>query len=369
MALPCPGGSWGVGCITLETTDTSRSSHLLATDPGRNLFLKMWYPAIDDAARHELVWHSLRNGSRTPAPMRALLRLLRLRTASRSGVEFATAVPDTSVVIYNHGLVSFAEENISLMEALASRGHIVISIEHHAQLVELQALNARQPANERRAAANLAGELARANPTTRATLARRYYEASPNTARIVRERAADSLWVLDQCEALLERIPGLATSKRRASNVHMAGFSLGGAVAVEAALQDRRIRTVVNIDGGTQGTIDATALSAPCLMLYSEGNAGMNDALLPAATVRSVVPGTRHLNFHDIAGLLPALRFTPALGTAHPLAALRERNQGICDFVGAASSGSMSASRSGSNQIITAPAIAPSPMISDTSSS
>lgn len=333
MALPSPQGPFGIGCITLEVADNSRPTHLRAESPGRTLFLKLWYPAIADTTRPELAWHSLRQNPRTPAPMRALLALMRHRTASRSGLTMVDLRHEPSVVIYNHGLVSFAEENVSLMEALASEGHVVIAIEHQAQLTELQALNSLQPAAERQAAALMANELARASPAARATMARRYYEASPNTARMVRERARDTRWVLDRCDAVLGHIPGLPAASRGPSRVHAAGFSLGGAVDIEVALHDTRIGAVVNIDGGTQGSINATALTAACLMLYSEGNAGMNDALLPAGVERQVIPGTRHLNFHDIAGLLPALRFTPALGVANPLGVLHERNRLICQFL------------------------------------
>jgi dienelactone hydrolase len=207
-----------------------------------------------------------------------------------------------------------------------------MAIEHHEQMAELQALSSRQPVEERREAATLARELAAATPASRAAMARRYYAASPNTSRIVRERAIDTRWVLDRCDELLRQVPGMpAGSSPR--GVHLAGFSLGGAVAIEVALHEPCIRSVVNIDGGTQGSIDATALQPPCLMLYSEDNAGMNDALLPAATDRQVLPGTRHLNFHDVAGLLPVLRFTPALGTSDPLATLRERNLRVCRFL------------------------------------
>ncbi len=334
MTLPAPQGRFGVGCITHELTDASRPAHLLSQTPGRRLFLKLWYPAaVDAAARGDLAWHSLRASARTPAFVRAVLGLLRRRTASHHGAPLARGLPSTSVVIYNHGMVSFAEENVSLMEALASEGHIVIAIEHHAQMAELQALNAQQPAADRRNTEALAQQLMQASPSQRAALARTYYAASPNTARIVRERAADTGWVLDQMPTLLRCIPGMPADAALAARVKLAGFSLGGAVAVEVALRDARAAAVVNIDGGTQGSIDAAALAVPCLMLYSEDNAGINDALLPATTPRQIVPGTRHLNFHDVAGILPGLRFTRALGKVDVLAGLRERNLRVCGFL------------------------------------
>jgi dienelactone hydrolase len=335
MALPHPQGPFGVGCITHELIDTSRPVHLLAETTGRRLFLKLWYPAMADTrARPEMAWHSLRHSARTPAPVRALLSLMRQRTASRSGATMVSGMPVTSVVIYNHGMVSFAEENVSLMEALASDGHIVIAIEHHAQMAELRALSSRQSAADRRVSEALARELTRAAPAQRAALARDYYAASPNTGRIAQERAADTRWVMDQMEGLVRIIPGPPRSTADNLRVLLAGFSLGGAVSCEVALRDARVSAVVNIDGGAQGAGDLTTLTAPCLMLYSEANEGMNDALLPASASREVVPGTKHLNFHDVAGLIPVLRFTRALDAACPLHALRERNVRVCRFLG-----------------------------------
>lgn len=333
MSLPAPSGQHGVGCITLQLDDASRPSHLLTDAPGRSLFVKLWYPAAPVAgARPEMAWQSLRQSARTPAPMRAMLALLRRRVAACAGAPLSQRAGADSVVIYNHGMVSFAEENVSLMEALASEGHIVIAIEHHAQMAELKALNARRSPAGHQEASRLARELVRATPAQRAVLAPGYYAASPDTARIVRERARDTLWVMDQMPDLLARIPGHACSAS-VPRLHVAGFSVGGAVATEVALRDARACAVVNIDGGTQGSIDATALSAPCLMLYSEGNAGMNDALLPAATRREVIAGTRHLNLHDFAGLMPGLRYTGALGRVDALRGLLERNQHVCAFI------------------------------------
>jgi Platelet-activating factor acetylhydrolase, isoform II len=48
-------------------------------------------------------------------------------------------------VIYNHALISFASENRSLAEGLASDGFIVLGVEHVEQLAEWQLLNRQKP--------------------------------------------------------------------------------------------------------------------------------------------------------------------------------------------------------------------------------
>jgi dienelactone hydrolase len=335
MSLPAPQGPCAVGCIVQELLDQDRPAHLLATECGRRLFLKVWYPAEPGArGPGELVWPELRDPARAPPLARTVLGLLRQRTVSRSGARFAAPAAPSPLVIYHHGMVSFAAENTSLMEDLASHGYTVVAIEHRDQLAEFRGLAQNQSAAQRRTAAVLAKQIIRTDPAARAALAHDYYTASPNTNRIVRERAADTRLVLDRMESILDAIPGRHGNATSRPSVHLAGFSLGGAVATEVALHDARVASVVNLDGGTQGSIDAAALQVPYLMLYSQQNEGINDALLPTHAQRMAPAGTRHLNYHDIAGLVPLLRITPALGGIHPGKFLRHRNEMVRRFLG-----------------------------------
>lgn len=335
MSLPSPSGPRAVGTTRMELTDPTRPRHLLASAPGRSLLVRIWYPA---AAHHagmhapDLVWSDLRRDPRTPGPARAILSLLRKREHARSEAPYADEARALNPVVYNHGMVSFASENASLMEDLASHGRVVLAIQHQDQLQELRALRRAQPAAEHRKAEQLAREMARASPAAKAALAHDYYRASPVTNQIVMERAADTSWVLDRMRALRNAIPGMPATGA-IDEPHLVGFSLGGAVSTAVALRDTRARSVVNMDGGTQGPIDAGALQVPCLMLYSEANHGTNDLLLPPHIERETPAGTCHLNYHDLAGLMPVLRFTPALGRVDPSAFLCARNQTVRNYL------------------------------------
>ena len=259
--------------------------------------------------------------------------LSRRRTSTHASAPFDGNAVAAPLVVYHHGLVSFAAENTSLMEELASRGHIVISIQHQAQWIELQALRRAESAEVRRSGAEMTALLKRADKTERARLAQRYYEAATNTNRIVRERAADTSFVLDRVGAALSVIPAWRPDRFSTAPVHLVGFSVGGAVATEVAGRDTRARTVVNLDGGLYGSIDARSLTLPYLMMYSERNDGGNDMLLPAHAQRQAPENTTHLNYHDVAGLLPVLRFMGATGRTDPLSFLRLRNQTVGGFL------------------------------------
>ncbi len=240
-------------------------------------------------------------------------------------------------VVYNHGLVSFASENTSLTQDLASRGHIVIAIEHQDQLAEFRALSRQQPQRERRLARDLAARVKRADAKERAALASELYAASANTNRIVLERARDTLFALDHLSAILAVIPSWQASDADISSLHLIGYSVGGAVSTVVAEWDRRVVSVGNIDGGLYGSPSADALRVSYLMIYSAVSESINDELLPQHATRLTAANTRHLNYHDIAGLLPALRWIGAIGSAEPGSVLRWRNQQVAAFLERAS--------------------------------
>jgi predicted dienelactone hydrolase len=335
MVLPPPTGPFPVGSVAHRLTDTTRPAHLKSAAAGRKLFLKLWYPAQAlSSGTPERLWDQLRDPSRTPLLVRAALRPLQRRSASYPNAPLASDLPTTPIVLYTHGLISFASENTSLMQELASREHVVIAIEHEDQLLEFRALNSEQPRQDKERGRALRAKWRCANPTERAALAPKLYENSNSTDRIVLDRAQDARFVLDHLTSVLEAIPGSAARLVDTLAVHLVGYSVGGAVATRVAADEGRIASVTNIDGGLYGTPDAMSLRVPYLMVYSAGNEGINDALLPPHATKLTAPKTAHLNFHDIAGMLPLLRWVRALGPTEPVAVLAWRSRVVADFIG-----------------------------------
>ena len=333
MAFLRPSGPYGVGSIMHELVDADRPSNLKSDTAGRRLLVKTWYPADPTAtAEKELLWEQLRQDAQTPAPVRLLLGCLRKTTSTHRSAHFNSDVPVSRVVVYNHGLISFASENTSLTEELASHGQTVISIQHAEQLVELRALNAAQSAEKQKADAKLGQRLRSASRSERAKLALEYYRASTNTNRIVVERSIDTSFVLDHLENVLAQVPGLQTRSIERPSAHLVGFSVGGAVSTETAKRDSRACSVINLDGGMHGTVDATELRIPYLMMYSSANDGGNDQLLPSSATRLSPADTTHLNYHDIAALLPILRYARVTGRTDPKSFLAYRNQVVQEF-------------------------------------
>src|SRR5690606_38570684 len=139
-----------VGSVAARLVDGTRPAYAGARSAGRALFVKVWYPAVRADMRPELLWDELRRDPGTPRPIRLVLALSRTRTSTHPAAELDARAVLRSLVVYNHGMISFASENTSLMEHLASRGHVVVSIRHVEQLAELNELNRDRTADQRR---------------------------------------------------------------------------------------------------------------------------------------------------------------------------------------------------------------------------
>ena len=335
MAIPKPSGPHCVGSITHEIVDAGRAAHLASATLGRRLLLKVWYPAANATTRPELLWAELRRDTRTPLPMRLLLRCVRVRTATVRCAAISPIVRASPLVLYNHGLISFTAENTSLMEELASHGYTVLAIEHADQLAERRALTRGGNAGKRPAREELERKLRVASPQERATLAPQYFHGADTTNRIVIARSADTSFVMDNASAVLAAIPGLRPDSVDTSAAHLVGLSLGGAVATVTAERDPRARSVANLDGAMYGSRNASDIPVPYLMMYSAANEGINDRLLPGHAQRVAPAGTTHLNYHDAAALLPVLRYLRAIGSTNAAAFVAQRNLTVREFLSA----------------------------------
>ena len=74
-------------------------------------------------------------------------------------------------------------------------------------------------------------------------------------------------------------------------------------------------------------------MAVPYLMMYSSESEGINDALLPKQARSLTVPLTKHLNYHDIALVMPFLRHAGILGKTHARDFIEFRNHEVCDFL------------------------------------
>ena len=275
-----------------------------------------------------------------PGLAKLLLRpAMKVLTNSYRDAPYATRVGAPRILIYSHGLVSFASENSMLMEHLASRGYMVIGLQHVAQLAEFRELQKTQRQGEREEQARLQRRIKASSVSERPGLSNEYFRIASNTNRIVAGRCADVEYAVAALERIMHGIRGI-DGISAASPVGAIGLSLGGAVATEYAKRSgQKPSCVVNMDGGIYGAEREKPIATRYLMLYSHENDGSNDASLVASggaeITRRTIAGTKHLNFHDIAAVYPALKWLGAIGSANPMAVINDRNQSVSDFLDA----------------------------------
>ncbi len=341
VQLPAPDGPYAVGSVSHSTIDTGRTSNLLSHRDGRALFVKIWYPAAGNTASAqfelESLWQDVQSSDGIPGFLKYLTRYLaKVKTHSVAGAPLEPSVQHPKVLIYNHGMISFASENTLLMEHLASHGYVVMAIQHLEQAAEFRALNATVTEETRKRDADimnrLRGELTRQQ---RAEITREWLQAAETTPQVVAGRTTDSVHVLDHLDEILASVPQLDTSVPVRPCIGAFGLSLGGATATQLSKTDERISAVVNLDGGLFGARMNDPITVPYLMMYSAGNEGGNDLLLANASNKLehfTLPDSMHTDFHDASLLMPLLRWFNITSSPNPAATIKLRNTQVRQF-------------------------------------
>lgn len=340
--LPTPEGPHPVGVTDLKRQYVPEG-HSEGNSPGkRRLHLKIWYPAnIQNNEKYvrETLWSEFQNPeqfSKTERFFTSYLRNIKSHSLKMAPIEHNRSAQ--SVLIYNHALLSTASDNTLLMEFLASHGYVIVSIRHEDQRNEYallqENLSDEEKAKDLENFKKLGADIDR---KTRATLSLQVYQASTTLPVIVRRRALDTQYVLDNLVSILNAIPGCAgRTCVNEDRVGLVGLSLGGAVATELCKRDQRCRAAVNLDGGIFGTNIQASVTIPYLMLYSELNEGGNDFLKEASGQtyeEHTIEGAMHLDFHDATFVLPALRWFKLLGHVGGEEMTRRKNELVLEFV------------------------------------
>ena len=134
LALPKPGGQFQVGRTHLNFVDETRGHPSPLSDKKkRDIPLLIWYPIDNPGTNPPLKF--LKHQDLISLQARDLFKLIpdticNVVTNSYKDTSISDKIPKFPVLIFNHGLTSFMEQNTILMEHLASYGYIVVSIGH-----------------------------------------------------------------------------------------------------------------------------------------------------------------------------------------------------------------------------------------------
>ncbi|MGC0417108.1 alpha/beta hydrolase family protein [Embleya sp. AB8] len=298
LTLPPPSGPRAIGTVSLHLVDPGRPDPYVASVPNRELMISLWYPTRSSDRHPRAPWLPAAAADRYlrangVSPDRVSLGL----THGRMGAPVARGGNRLPVVVYSPGANASRAYGTGVVEELASRGYLVVTIDHtyDAGVVEFPGGRVAVPAHE-----------------------------VDDFAKAVAVRTADTRFVLDRLgdlaagrnpdaerAALPEGLAGAPDLDR----IGMFGHSLGGATTSATMLADPRIKAGAGLDGAALGPVVEAGLDRPYLVVDTLRKGGMagNPALrafwshLRGWRLELTVAGAAHQSFGDDAVLLPLL--------------------------------------------------------------
>ncbi|MGW7614826.1 alpha/beta hydrolase family protein [Streptomyces antimycoticus] len=331
LTLPAPTGPYRVGTVSHRLVDQDRPDPWVASRPSRELMVSVRYPARDverypRAAQllpgEAAGFDRLNNFGGVP---QGRVDWAATRTFAHQGAPPARARRGAArpVLLYSPGVGDPRSLGTTLTDELASRGYVVICVDHTYDGSAVEFPDGRVETSR------LPEEYERAKREGTVV------ELLRKTCAV---RVADLRFVLDRLDAL-------APMPLDRSAIGAFGQSAGGFAALQAMHDDRRIAAAVNLDGvlayvegdqdpGPLSTVAADGLDRPVLTMGKDGNDHHTVPSWGALWEHSSGPrldltllGSGHATYTDAASMLPRIAarlglpekvVTGAIGTVDP---------------------------------------------------
>ncbi|MEU8511661.1 esterase [Kitasatospora sp. NPDC048722] len=329
--LPQPTGPYPVGTTSLQLTDDRRDD---PWKPGqhRKLMISFWYPTtrpavgsdrapymVPAAADHFGNAGSVGQSDNGFEPGRT--DWAGIRTHARAD---APALPGGKrpVVLYSAGFGDPRTWGTGLVEDLASRGYVVVTVDHTYDASEVAFPD---------------GDLA--TSVFPALMAQPGLDIGALLRKTLQTRVDDTRFVLDQLAGLRhdKQLPAGLAGSLDLDRIGMVGHSGGGSTALQTMHDDPRLKVGVNLDGqlhfpGPDGTgvhlptVAEDGLTRPFLLMGTQNpDSGSYhrqpgwDALWQHSTgwhADVTLTGSRHGSYTDAQSLLPQLARQGAISQA-----------------------------------------------------
>jgi predicted dienelactone hydrolase len=373
--LPATTGKLPVGTTQWVVVDPSRQE-TFAPERQRDVQVIAWYPRASATGATALY---MRNGMEEALSFARLAKLgdaynglANVKTHSMLDAAPASSPARFPVIVFSHGYTGLPSSHTALAEDLASHGWAVLHVIHpYEAAATLSDGTFVTFTNEKDAmrpgvlevlkewgpeGSTMEKVAAATDNAEKETLLRGYLASLKNTDQVVKR------WVLD-VKLVLDRLPksGAGTplaAKLDLSRLGVAGHSMGGVMAGQFCVEDRRCKAGLNLDGIPQyGTMIDTPMPAPFMMVYSgrPGRAGASDLIYSRSAskyYRADVADTLHIDFTEMNLWGGPLRQRGAFGKIAPERATELTRLLVREFFGQEILGRKSLLISGDSQPI-----------------
>ncbi|MFD0416142.1 alpha/beta hydrolase family protein [Streptomyces sp. NPDC127108] len=310
-ALPAPTGPHAVGTFSTRLVDRSRHDPWVTSQPYRELMVSVWYPARATGGHPVAPYMAKGAAARWNAAAphgipKDAVDWAGMRTHARQGAPVkrpATGGGRLPVLVYSAGANDPRTWGTSLVEEMASRGYVVVTVDHTYESPGVEF-----PDGSVKTDKPLRDALAQTPP-----------EKLPRLMeKVLDSRVADDKFVLDRLGSLPHGL-GRAVDRNR---VGMLGHSAGGMAAAETMYEDKRVRAGVNLDGtlehnseplGTNLTpVARHGLDRPFLLMGRDGSDHTSEPSWGSFWKHGQgwkrdlnLRGSKHQAYTDLAAVLP----------------------------------------------------------------
>ncbi|MGA4839818.1 alpha/beta hydrolase family protein [Streptomyces sp. G45] len=307
--LPAPTGPHPVGTLSTRLVDRSRHDPWVTSQPYRELMVSVWYPARKAGGARTAPYMAAGAAERWDAAAphgipQGAVDWAGMRSHARQGAPVDARGGRLPVLLYSAGAGDPRTWGTSLVEELASRGYVVVTVDHtyEAPGVQFPDGTVRDDKPLRDALAGVDGDEA----------------LSRLLKKVLEVRVADDRFVLDR----LGDLPGGLSRVVDRGRVGMVGQSAGGVAAAETMYEDRRVKAAVDLDGtlelngepnGTHLTpVAEHGVDRPLLLMGRDGSDHTTEPSWGAFWSRTpgwkrdfTLRGSRHQTYTDLASVLP----------------------------------------------------------------
>ncbi len=353
--LPAPMGSYDVGLRSLVLKDSLRDERLTdQSGDSRELFIQIWHPAELDKnenLQRSTMWAELYKGKSDAISF--LTSYMRgIHTNSYPNVAIANDQERYPLILFNHGLQMFSEQNTLLMEHFASNGFVVVSIGHPYESLRVNIStgtvlpefvtswenfqkglswieNSSRPIQQARDSIENISDI-----EIRAHIMLEAIRDSPMN-EIVSYWEQDNRFVLDAI--LGNQLTNISDIQLKLDEdrIGAIGMSIGGAVTTELSKSDDRIKAAINVDGLQYGNRNYDSLKVPFMMIYSQDGVDNNEFLKLRSThdyYELTFQSAKHADFTDLPMVWPVLGIYGQLGSIPSQKVISLTNRVILDF-------------------------------------